>query len=94
MVAYMMTQTDKEPTGAAVTFHFAGLKPDAARAIKAGLNDVAYQLGYISRTGPLSGRGSAAALLAAIASGEVTVIRQDSQGTTQEVHRDSATPAA
>jgi len=93
-VSYMVSRTDKEPTGAAVTFHFAGFKSDAARAVKAGLNDIAYQLGYISRTGPLAGRGNAAALLAAIARGEVTVIRRDPRETTQEVHRDSSTPAA
>jgi len=80
MVSLMMRR-DKEATGAMVTFHFAGLDSEEAKALKAHLNTVAGQLGYTSHRGPLSGRGNAAALLTAIANGEVTVTRRERSDT-------------
>ena len=81
MVSYM-EQKDKQPTGSTFGFHFAGLSLEETKSLRARLGDIAYRLGYISHRGPLSGRGNAAALLAAIADGEVVVIRRDRQDTT------------
>jgi len=78
-------QDKSKSTGSTFGFHFAGLDINETKAVRTRLNDVAYKLGYISRSGPLSGRGNAAALLVAIAKGEVTVIRRErSDGMQQE----------
>ncbi len=79
-----MEQKDKEPTGSTAGFHFAGLNWEETKALKARLNTIAYALGYTSHRGPLSGRGNAAALLTAIANGEVAVTRQDRPDTTRQ----------
>jgi len=80
--------------GSTYGLYFAGLSIEEIQATLARANTVAGQLGYISRTGPSSGRGNAAALLVAIANGEVTVTRRDQQEIGQGEQTDSSTPAA
>jgi len=77
-----MMQKGKESTGSTVSFHFAGMEWERTKVLKRRLNAIAGQLGYTSHRGPLSGRGNAAALLAAIADGEVVVMRRNRQDTT------------
>lgn len=87
-------RTGKQPTGATSGFHFAGLTAEETRVIRSRLNDVARTLGYISHSGPLSGRGNAAALLVAIARGEVVVMRKNQEEIRQGERTDSSIPAA
>lgn len=52
-------------------FYFAGLSNEEANEMRGRLNDIAARLGYTAKAGATTGEGNAAALLAAIASGEV-----------------------
>ncbi len=91
---YQVTPDGNSVRGSTYGLYFAGLSVEEIRATLARANAVAGQLGYISRTGPSSGRGNAAALLMAIANGEVTVMRKDQQETGQGDHTDPSTSAA
>lgn len=56
------------------------LDRDEANAMRASLNEIAQSHGYIAHGGPTHGEGNAAALLVAIAGGEVaTVLLSDEQ---------------
>lgn len=56
------------------------LDRDQANAMRASLNEIARSHGYIAHGGPTHGEGNAAALLVAIAAGEVaTVLLSDEQ---------------
>lgn len=59
--------------GEAIGFYFRGMSKEEVTAIRAELNRIALSLGYTARTGPTKGQGNAAALLVAIAQGEVKV---------------------
>ena len=85
---------EKRNSGTTIGFHFAGLDKAQTNAMRARLNAVARQLGYVSRTGRGAGRGNAAALFIAIANGDVALTPQDRQEATQEAHKDSSTSAA
>lgn len=61
--------------GEAIGFYFRGMNKEEVTAIRAELNRIAKELGYTARTGPTKGQGNAAALLVAIARGEVTIAR-------------------
>lgn len=52
-------------------FYFAGMSSEEANAMRQRLNDAAASLGYTAQGGPTTGEGNAAALLAAIAEGDV-----------------------
>ncbi len=95
MVSDMM-QKDKQMSGTTAGFHFAGLSTEETNALRARLSAVAYQLGFVSRRGPLAGRGNASALLVAIANGEAKVTLQDQhqQEKAQGEDKNSSTPAA
>ena len=52
-------------------FYFAGISQKEANDIRAKLNEMAYKWGYVAQGGPTMGQGNAAALLVALASGEL-----------------------
>jgi hypothetical protein len=52
-------------------FYFAGLSNEEANQMRGRLNDAAAHLGYTAKAGATTGQGNAAALLAAIADGDV-----------------------
>lgn len=52
-------------------FYFAGLSNEEANEMRGRLNDIAARMGYTAKAGATTGEGNAAALLAAIADGEV-----------------------
>lgn len=62
--------------GEAIGFYFRGMNKEEVTAIRAELNRIAAQLGYVANRGPTKGQGNAAALLVAIARGEVEVIKK------------------
>jgi len=64
-------------TGATTGFHFAGLDAEEVNTVRAQLNTIARSFGYVSRARSQPGQGSAAALLVAIARGELKVVRPD-----------------
>lgn len=53
--------------------HFAGLDNDETAAVIERLADIAAEMGYTTRRGKLAGRGNIAALMAAIARGEIAL---------------------
>jgi hypothetical protein len=57
--------------GEAIGFYFRGMDKQEVTQIRAELNRLAKELGYIAQSGPTKGQGNAAALLVAIARGEV-----------------------
>jgi hypothetical protein len=63
------------PRGHAVGFYFAGMSKEEVNTLRARLNDLAAELGYVAKAGPTAGQGNAAALLVAIANGEVRLVR-------------------
>lgn len=63
--------------GEAIGFYFRGLNKAEVTQIRAKLNEIAKGLGYIAKRGPTSGQGNAAALLIAIARGEITLSKQE-----------------
>ena len=91
---YQVTSGDNSVRGSTYGLYFAGLSVEEIQATLSRANAVAGELGYISRSGPSSGRGNAAALLVAIANGEVTVMRKDQQDIGQGDNRALSTPAA
>ena len=62
------------PRGHAVGFYFAGMSQDEVNALRSRLNELAAELGYVAKAGPTAGQGNAAALLVAIAKGEVGLV--------------------
>lgn len=58
-----------EPSG----LYFPGLTKGEVNEVRRRLAELAAGLGYVSKTGPNKGRGSVGLLLAAIATGEVTL---------------------
>lgn len=52
---------------------YLGCSQEEANAIRAQLNEIAASLGYLALAGPTAGQGNAAAMLAAIAKGDVIV---------------------
>ena len=69
--------TDRGATGITFGFHFAGIDHEEAKAVRARLSALAGTLGYVSRRGAMAGQGNAAALILAIARGEVSIGRGD-----------------
>jgi hypothetical protein len=66
----------------AIGFYFPErMSNEEVNQVRRRLNEVAAELGYAAKRGPTKGQGNAAALLMAIASGEVNVIRDDSRTT-------------
>jgi hypothetical protein len=51
------------------------MEKEEANAIRAKLNEIAKDLGYLAERGPTAGEGNLAALLVAIAEGECVVTR-------------------
>lgn len=62
--------------GEAIGFYFRGMNKEEVTAIRAELNRIAKELGYLAKTGPTMGQGNAAALLVAIAKGEVELAKE------------------
>lgn len=62
--------------GEAIGFYFRGMNKEEVTAIRAELNRLAAHLGYVAKRGPTVGQGNAAALLVAIAKGEVEVSKR------------------
>lgn len=60
-------------------FYFRDMTKEEANAVRARLNELAAEFGYTAKSGPTVGQGNAAALLVAIARGEVNLSRQDSE---------------
>ena len=63
--------------GSTIGFYFAGLSKEETNAVRARLNAIAAELGYRASRGATAGQGNAAALLVAIAAGEVQVMPTD-----------------
>lgn len=61
--------------GEAIGFYFRQMDKEEVTQIRARLNEIAKSLGYVAERGPTAGQGNAAALLVAIARGEVEVIK-------------------
>lgn len=62
--------------GEAIGFYFRGdITKQELNQIRAELNRIAKELGYLAKTGPTMGQGNAAALLVAIAKGEVKLTK-------------------
>lgn len=57
--------------GATIGLYFAGLSNDEANTVRERLNALAAELGYVALAGATAGAGNAAALLVAIANGDV-----------------------
>lgn len=60
---------------ASATFYFRGLSDKEVQDLRKRLNEIAGEMGYVARWGPTQGEGNAAALMIAIARGEVAVFR-------------------
>lgn len=58
---------------ATIGFYFAGLRQDEANAVRAKLNAIAAEFGFVARSGPTKGQGNAADLLVALARGDLYV---------------------
>lgn len=82
--------TDWEPRGTTFGFHFAGIDHEEAKAVRARLSALAGTLGYVSRRGAMAGQGNAAALILAIARGDISIARGD----LRHEEEGPATPAA
>jgi hypothetical protein len=59
--------------GEAIGFYFRQMDKQEVTQIRARLNEIAKSLGYVAQSGPTKGQGNAAALLVAIARGEIKV---------------------
>ncbi len=64
-------------TGVTVGLHFAGFDAENIKPVRAQLDDIAHSLGYISRSRSHAGQGNTAAMMVAIARGELKVVRPD-----------------
>jgi hypothetical protein len=62
--------------GEAIGFYFRGIDKQEVTQIRAELNRIAKELGYIAQSGPTKGQGNAAALMQAIARAEVKVVKE------------------
>lgn len=60
---------------ATIGFYFAGMSKDEANEVRRRLNEIAAAYGYTAQAGPTAGQGNAAALLVAIANGEVIIMK-------------------
>lgn len=58
----------------ALGFYFRGLDQREANQLRADLNRIAEQHGYVAHSGPTVGEGNFAAMMIAIASGEVALV--------------------
>lgn len=61
----------------AIGLYFRGLTKEEINQVRARLNELAAALGYIAKAGPTAGRGNAAAMLVAIAKGELIVVKPE-----------------
>ena len=58
----------------ALGFYFRGLDQREANALRAVLNEIAERHGYTAHAGPTAGQGNFAAMMIAIATGEVALV--------------------
>ena len=65
-------------TGATLGFYFRGMTKEQANEIRARLNEIAAELGYTAKGGQTVGEGNAAALMVAIANGDVRLVKRQS----------------
>ena len=68
------------PSGTAIGLYFRGMTKEDTNALRARLNEIALELGYTAKAGPTYGEGNLAAMLVAIATGELQVIRVEGEG--------------
>ncbi len=69
-----MADSQKHGRGSTIGFYFAGLSQDDTNQVRARLNVLAADLGYTAKRGGTAGQGNAAALLVAIANGDVKIV--------------------
>ena len=67
----------RHPRGTTIGFYFRDMEQDEINALRARLNALAAEFGYIAKRGPTAGRGNLAALLIAIGDGEFVLIQRD-----------------
>ena len=68
------------PSGTAIGLYFRGMTKEDTNALRARLNELALELGYTAKAGPTYGKGTLAAMLVAIATGELRVVRVKGKG--------------
>jgi hypothetical protein len=61
--------------GTPLGFYFAGLTQEEVNQVRAQLNRIAAEFGYVAKAGPTAGQGNAAALLVAIARGKIKLVK-------------------
>lgn len=61
--------------GTAIGLYFRGKDKAEVNAIRARLNELAGELGYTAVSGPTTGEGNLAALLVALAAGELRIVK-------------------